>query len=395
MKRFFLLFTLLALLSGCGKDHPEQPTPTPTPIHPVEKDITISNAQLQYDDIGGIWSTSITSVDNWQLSGDETWCEISQHTGPKGETKIYIMVKANLTAKERTSVFTISCKNQSVNLTIKQAAPTILNTSVHVEEPGTLKKILIEKKLLEAKELKITGVLNEADFATIQSILTLETLDISDINLTSLPPNALKYSLITKIVLPRTLTIIGKDVLGHQLTTVKMFDNVTRIEAEAFSACPLTHINLSSKLTSIEKSTFRVCKLSEVIIPASVEIIKKEAFAYSYKLSFEGSIWQLWFEKNSALTEIGEKAFYNAFTQDGIVYAKNCTQIAKIAPDAFHQNFIKNFYLGTKTPPSHTLIYVEGATSYSTNLYVPKDYVNVYRKNFNGFGHYYISELVD
>ena len=68
MKRFFLLFTLLALLSGCGKDDEPKPEPTPNPPSQNDPDnpdnekinITLAPTTLSFEVQGGTLDLTVT-----------------------------------------------------------------------------------------------------------------------------------------------------------------------------------------------------------------------------------------------------------------------------------------------------------------------------------------------
>lgn len=65
------------------------------------------------------------------------------------------------------------------------------------------------------------------------------------------------------------------------VTSIKIPNSVTNIEANAFSGCKsLTNISLSDNLTCIENGTFTGCtSLTGITIPASVASIKDDAFS--------------------------------------------------------------------------------------------------------------------
>ena len=104
-----------------------------------------------------------------------------------------------------------------------------------MSEAGTLQQILTEQNLLETTELKINGKPDETDFKFLKSVLTLNYLDISDVNLEELPERAFANSLISHVILPRALKVIGNEMFYMAETrTVQMFDEVVTIGDKAF-----------------------------------------------------------------------------------------------------------------------------------------------------------------
>lgn len=104
-----------------------------------------------------------------------------------------------------------------------------------MSEAGTLQQILTSQNLLETTELKINGKPDETDFKFLKSVLTLNYLDISDVNLEELPERAFANSLISHVILPRSLKVIGNEMFYMAETrTVQMFDEVVAIGDKAF-----------------------------------------------------------------------------------------------------------------------------------------------------------------
>ena len=104
-----------------------------------------------------------------------------------------------------------------------------------MSEAGTLQQILTEQNLLETTELKINGIPDETDFKFLKSVLTLNYLDISDVNLEELPERAFANSLISHVILPRSLKVIGNEMFYMAKTrTVQMFDEVVTIGDKEF-----------------------------------------------------------------------------------------------------------------------------------------------------------------
>ena len=145
MKRFFLLFTLLALLSGCGKDENEggggntgggnNPN-TPS----TQTSITISPSALTFDAQGEAKSVTVTCTTGktWTLSGGESWCTASGTNGSNGAT-VTFTAKANTSPDERNATYTFTCGDKTAKLVVtqkQQDALTVTSSKVEVDAQG-------------------------------------------------------------------------------------------------------------------------------------------------------------------------------------------------------------------------------------------------------------------
>ena len=145
MKRFFLLFTLLALLSGCGKDENEggggntgggnNPNPPST-----QTSITISPSALTFDAQGEAKSVTVTCTTGktWTLSGGESWCTASGTNGSNGAT-VTFTAEANTSPDERNATYTFTCGDKTAKLVVtqkQQDALTVTSSKVEVDAQG-------------------------------------------------------------------------------------------------------------------------------------------------------------------------------------------------------------------------------------------------------------------
>ena len=145
MKRFFLLFTLLALLSGCGKDENEggggntgggnNPNPPST-----QTSITISLSALTFDAQGEAKSVTVTCTTGktWTLSGGESWCTASGNNGANGAT-VTFTAEANTSPDERNATYTFTCGDKTAKLVVtqkQQDALTVTSSKVEVDAQG-------------------------------------------------------------------------------------------------------------------------------------------------------------------------------------------------------------------------------------------------------------------
>ena len=145
MKRFFLFFTLLALLSSCGKDENEggggntgggnNPN-TPS----TQTSITISPSALTFDAQGEKKSVTVTCTagKTWALSGGESWCTASATSGSNGAT-VTFTAEANPSPDERNATYTFTCGDKTAKLVAtqkQQDALTVTSSKVEVDAQG-------------------------------------------------------------------------------------------------------------------------------------------------------------------------------------------------------------------------------------------------------------------
>ena len=155
---------------------------------------------------------------------------------------------------------------------------------IHVPEEGMLGGILNELGLMEPSSLKLSGTLGISDFTTLRNIQSLEHLDISRVDLWNLPNKAFsECTNIKSVILPNTLTVIGKQALGNtSLVSISIPASVESIEDMAFYGCnSLKNVTFEkgSQLKTIGTFAFASCtSLISIEIPASVKTIGNLAF---------------------------------------------------------------------------------------------------------------------
>lgn len=151
MKRFFLLFTLLALLSGCGKDDEPKPEPNPNPPSQNDPDdpddpdneninITLAPTTLSFEAQGGTLDLTVTCTTGktWTLSGGESWCTASGTNGSNGAT-VTFTAEANTSPDERNATYTFTCGDKTAKLVVtqkQQDALTVTSSKVEVDAQG-------------------------------------------------------------------------------------------------------------------------------------------------------------------------------------------------------------------------------------------------------------------
>lgn len=267
--------------------------------------ITVPQNKFNISGDGETIEVEINSNVDLEIIPEADWIRETQ-TRTISSHKKYFVISANSATQPRTGEINITSRMYDVipaRVTINQAAASYV--TVHVSQKGTLESVLTNKGLDNNSliSLKITGELNDVDFLSINHIMpNLRSLDIAEVNITTLPEKAFDNSQnVENVILPNTLTTIGKEMFsGSHLRSITIPNGVTAIETSAFRKCGLTSINIPMSVKTIETEAFSFCSsLASVKISAGVETIGKSAFLFCSNLT------KVTFEKNSQLKTIG------------------------------------------------------------------------------------------
>ncbi len=312
MKNLFFFALVAVLFVGCSESQSES-----SDIY-----LYLSQNELHFNVKGGTQTIEVEvslngdfAVDTfWRLSGGESWCTPSKTSGGHYEY-ITFTVAENDTSDERKASFIFSYGDATQTLIVTQSGdPTV----IHVSQKGSLESVLKQTgiSINDIVYLKIIGVLNDIDFLTIQTIRNLIYLDLSDVDIATLPSRAFYKSNITNLILPNSLTEIGDSTFANsQLESMVIPKTVSTIGSSAFYGCSklaTVTFEKGSQLKTIRGGysgyssygTFSNCyALTSIEIPASVETIEAAAF---YGCS---SLATVTFEKGSQLKTIGSTAF--------------------------------------------------------------------------------------
>ena len=128
----------------------------------------------------------------------------------------------------------------------------------------------------------------------------------------------------TSIVLPATVTTIGKEAFAQNALTTVDFTNVTAIGESAFYGNDLVSVVLPDTVTSLGMGAFSANDITELTLSAGVTVIPQGAFSMNIRLA---SV-----EIPNTVTEIGETAFAGA-RLTSLTIPESVTKIGK---KAFH-----------------------------------------------------------
>ncbi|MCM1142824.1 MAG: leucine-rich repeat domain-containing protein, partial [Muribaculum sp.] len=203
-----------------------------------------------------------------------------------------------------------------------------------MSQPGELNvrvlQALGDKNLQDADILKISGSLNDNDWATIKQLTGIVAIDLSETNITSVPANAFSTnSHLSTVMLPETVTEIGASAfVGTNFHKITIPSSVEVIGSSAWENTPLRYINFAegSKLTIINGLAFAGTKIMEFEMPDSVTSVSTSYSKWNTDSDYASS-YSSPFKSCSSLTKL--------HLSDGLRYvpyviAYNCTALKEV-----------------------------------------------------------------
>ncbi|WP_288359017.1 leucine-rich repeat protein [uncultured Bacteroides sp.] len=210
---------------------------------------------------------------------------------------IALKVAANTDSSSRECRITLKSQTKSESIKVFQAGlpAEVSEDEKKVEvsncEAGKLPDILSVIDANKIEWLIIKGDINGTDLSTIRHLPTLQTLNLSEANITSGgEPSTTKNTIsegifaslsISSIILPSNITYIGERAFQNSnITNITIPNTVTEIGKNAFAFCKqLKSIHLSNSITTIPKGFLMGAeKLTSIDIPKSVHRIEESAF---------------------------------------------------------------------------------------------------------------------
>lgn len=215
--------------------------------------------------------------------------------------------------------------NLSSKVSINQIAYGLedMLKTVHVETKGTLSNVLSESGAEDAEYLKITGVLNDVDFLTLNEMgkNNLVYLDLSEVDITVIPNDAMKNTNISSLFLPENLIEIGSGAFyGTKIEEVTIPETVEIIGNAAFYSCDaLAKANIPTELKQMGYSVFAQCSSlqGDIVIPSTIETIGKYVFSGT-------AINSVTFKKGSATISVTESIFSRCKNLTSVIFEAGC-----------------------------------------------------------------------
>lgn len=190
----------------------------------------------------------------------------------------------------------------------------IVNTpaaiSVSLLEPGSLGTEVLNHvdHIKDVRYLKVSGKMNDDDWAKINMMTNLHSLDLSDAIVTKIPDLQFKktdekWQFLHKIELPNILEIIGNDAFyKSHVETLTFPSTLKEIGSFAFYDSKITEAILPDNMTNIGEGAFEYCHfLVSVNYPNGLNYVPDNCFYNCENLNT--------FELHNGITRIGEVAF--------------------------------------------------------------------------------------
>lgn len=286
-----------------------QVTDTLKVIQMQKNAIIIAKDTFRIEEEGGYIDVELKTNIEYEVNIPKAYSWIEQVT-TKGlaDHTLRFSVKELTSQKPRTGSIYIRSNDGKLNskITVIQQLKDISTLNLHVEEPGTLRKLFDSSRKYEVKNLTLSGNLNGNDLELIRSMY-LDFLDLTNANLVeggasyyrcdigvdhgksfyskndTITPYLFYYSKIKKIILPNSITHISYDAFSRNgvLESVTINGNVREIEREAFEFCnSLKEIHLPDNIESIGGSAFWGCSsLMEIDLPEKLDSLGSGVFS--------------------------------------------------------------------------------------------------------------------
>lgn len=178
--------------------------------------------------------------------------------------------------------------------------------TIHLSAPGTLGNEALGhvNTLPEMRALRLSGKMNASDWNDISKMTGLVAIDMTNVDVETIPANAFTKTVIRFIDFPKTLKTIGSSAFYDKLLTGP--------------------IVLPEGLDSIASEAFYRNYITDVTIPASVRVINSSAF--------RGNASLVSVTLGSGLTSISSTCFYEC---SNLAIVKGGENVKTIANNAF------------------------------------------------------------
>ena len=214
---------------------------------------------------------------------DRVWLSVAETRAATHMETLTFTAQANPNTTYRYS--TVSLKDDSglVAQSILFAQKASGYKTVHVETAGTLENYISADEKEKLIGLKLTGKLNTFDYDFMRTMPALESVDLAQIDNTTIPASCFKESTVKTVILPLNLEAIPNNAFYQsKITSIDIPSSVVSIGVSAFESCTSLagDLILPNGLQSIGSKAFYSCSklIGNLIIPDNVTFIGSEAF---------------------------------------------------------------------------------------------------------------------
>lgn len=303
---------------------------------------------------------------------DRTWLSVADTRAATHTETLTFTALANPNTTYRYATVDLKDASGLVAQSILFAQKASGYKTVHVAEAGTLENYISADEKEHLIGLKLTGKLNTFDYDFMRTMGALETVDLAQIDNTTIPSSCFKSSKIKTVILPLNLEAIPDNAFyGSSITAIRIPASVVSIGNSAFQNCTSLSgdLLLPDGLQSIGTYAFYGCnKLTGSLhIPDSTTSMG--SYAFQSCSGFTGSL-----TFGSGITVISEYCFYGCTGFTGNLIIPD--QVAEIQQYAFYNctGFDGYLTIGSGITDIGRYVFCRRNNDYSVRLYFSKVY---------------------
>lgn len=302
---------------------------------------------------------------------DQAWLSIAETRAATHKETLTFTALANPNTTYRYSTVNLKDDSGLIAQSILFSQKASGYKTVHVETAGTLENYISTDEKEKLIGLKLTGKLNTFDYDFMRTMPALESVDLAQIDNTTIPASCFKSSRVKTVILPLNLEAIPDNAFyGSSITSIEIPGTVLSIGVSAFEGCSSLAGNLMfpEGLQTIGERAFYQCEAltGSLHIPNSVTSLGAYAF---YECSgFTGSL-----TFGTGITTIPQYCFYECSGFTGNLVIPD--QVTTIEDSAFLDCEGFNGYLTIGSGISQIGSYV-----FSRNIFVSSSYPYSYNR---------------
>ena len=256
---------------------------------------------------------------------DQSW--ISCETYP-GEEKFTLTIQPNSDPVFRYATVELVNDGGFVLEKIFITQKSVAVKEIHVETAGTLETLVSTEELNSYENVKITGRLNTFDYDYLKLAKDLKRVDLSDLDMNTMPASAFSGSFLQTVLLPKNLVAIpSRAFYQSKITSITIPETVVEIGEYAFYQCNQTSGNLEipGNVESIGAYAFQDCTFDGELTLSSLKL--KEIKEYTFRGSkFTGKL-----ALPLNVEKIGDHAFSDCSGFTGLTLNENLLSIGEHA----------------------------------------------------------------
>lgn len=362
-------------------------------INFVESVIIVSTDTVEIASEGGTVQVEVETNVAYTVEipeSDSVWLSVADTRAATHTETLTFIAQANPNTTYRYSTVNLKDDSGLVAQSILLAQKASGYKTVHVETAGTLENYISANEKEKLIGLQLTGRLNAFDYDFMRTMPILESVDLAQIDNTTIPASCFKSSKIKTVILPLNLEAIPDNAFNcSKITSISIPKTVLSIGNYAFYCCyelggtldlpegllsignyafagkVYPSIRYSNKLvgnliipdsvTSIGEYAFCPCSNFNGTITIGAGLTEIPDYAFAYCTGLKGNL------NLSGIIKVGHRVFYecSGFIDSNLILGKS---IEKIGGAAFTYTYyyqsqnheecpFKKVYCQALTPP--------------------------------------------